>query len=342
MPVQVDVAELGGVVGEGIVYGMYVIMHIYATYLYVQRWKRNEPVPWAIPVLAVLMFFLATAQITVDTLNVFFAFVDRATRAERIAFLMDSTQPIFAWKFSVVTIMMFLGDCLVHYRCYVIWRTVWIILLPFLMSLAGLACGFVIIGATRNHSLLTFESQTTLITCLFALTLAANAISTILLTYKLVLHDRATRRVLQVSQSSVTPIIRIVVESGAMSATYHVIFAITLETKSNGLQTVAEMVNINSSEPYICTWVSLTPVWTLQATSTFALISILVIIRAQLNADRGRNTSGRFLSASDFRASRSAPVPPQVSISMGTVHVVSDRSDSGHPDDWKSEAINMV
>ncbi|TFY61751.1 hypothetical protein EVG20_g6943 [Dentipellis fragilis] len=323
MPTQIDVAELGGLVGEGIVYGELAssITRLIHTCSRVpsldddrHRWKRNEPVPWPIPVLAVLMFFLATTQIIVDTLNVFFAFVDHATRAERIAFLMDSTQSIFAWKFSTVTTMIFFADCLVHYRCYVIWKSFWIVLLPFLTSVGSFVCGFVIIGATRNHALLSFESQQSLITAVFATSLAANAISTTLLTYKLVQHDRATRRALHVSHSAVTPIIRIVVESGAMSATWHVIFAITLETKSNGLQTVAEM-----------------------ATSMFALISTLVIIRAQLNADRGRSNTSRLLSASDFRASRSVPAPPQVSINMGNVHVVPK-----HPEDWKSEAIDMV
>ncbi|KAA1475109.1 hypothetical protein DENSPDRAFT_409024 [Dentipellis sp. KUC8613] len=279
MPLQIDVAELGGLVGESVLYGMYLILLAFATYLYISRWKSGENVPWPIPVFAGLMFLLATAQIVTDTWNVFVAFFHHATRAERLAYLEDVTQNLFAWKHSVLIVMLFVGDSLVHYRCYIIWgRSIWVVLFPILLSFGSITCGFVIIGGSRDHFLPSIRSQSPWLTGLFTLSLGANAISTILLAGRIWQHDRATRRVIHVTESALTPILRIVIESGAMNATYLLVWTLTLATKSQALETMAEM-----------------------ATVMFALISTLLILRVQLNADREkRYTTRPFMS--DFRA----------------------------------------
>ncbi|TFY61752.1 hypothetical protein EVG20_g6942 [Dentipellis fragilis] len=284
MPLQIDVAELGGLVGESILYGMYLILLTFATYLYISRWKSGENVPWPIPVFAGLMFLLATAQIVTDTWNVFVAFFHHATRAERMAYLEDVTQNLFAWKHSVLIVMLFVGDglvvCLTSTSCessLLMLRTPPALSMLYNMGKVGMDCSIPNPVILRKYHL------------------GANAISTILLAGKIWQHDRATRRVIRVTESALTPILRIVIESGAMNATYLLVWTLTLATKSQALETMAEM-----------------------ATVMFALISTLLILRVQLNADREkRYTTRPFLS--DFRATNKAP--PALSQNLDTVYL---------------------
>ncbi|TFY61749.1 hypothetical protein EVG20_g6941 [Dentipellis fragilis] len=264
MPLQIDVAELGGLVGECIIFGMHFILLCRAARSYILRWRRHENVAWPIPAFAGTMFLLATGQVICDSINIFIAFFHHETRAERIAFMKDATQAVYSWRYGILTVMILVADCLMHYRCYIIWkRRIWIVLLPLTLSLGGCICGFLTIGLARRHALLTLQTQSALLTSFFALTFSANVISTVLLTYKLWKHDRAAKKVLHTAESAFAPVIRIVVESGAMTAAYHLVYVITLETRSEALETTAEM-----------------------ASPVFALISTLLIIRVQHNSDR--------------------------------------------------------
>ncbi|KAA1475110.1 hypothetical protein DENSPDRAFT_408850 [Dentipellis sp. KUC8613] len=179
MPLQVDVAELGGLVGECIIFGMYFILLCRATRSYILRWRRHENVAWPIPVFAGTMFLLTTGQVIADSINIFIAFFHHETRAERIAFLQDPTQAMHAWRYSILSVMVFVADCLVHYRCFIVWqRIIWVVLLQFTLSLGGCICGFVTIGLARSHAILTPQTQSALLTSFFALTFSANVIST--------------------------------------------------------------------------------------------------------------------------------------------------------------------
>ncbi|TFY55265.1 hypothetical protein EVG20_g9382 [Dentipellis fragilis] len=242
------------------------------------------------------MFLLAIGQVICDSINIFIAFFHHETRAERIAFMKDPTQAVHSWRYGILTIMILVADCLVHYRCYIIWkRMIWVVLLPFMLSLGGFICGFILIGHAHNRTPLTIQAQSALLTSLFALTFSANVISTVLLTYKLWKHNRAAKKVLHSAESAFAPVIRIVVESGAMTATIHLVYVVTLETRSEALETMAEM-----------------------ATAMFALISTLLIIRVQHNSDRRetrRSTTRPGLVG--FRVAGTA-TGPDISVAMNT------------------------
>lgn len=63
-----------------------------------------------------------------------------------------------------------------------------------------------------------------------------------LLAYKIYQVDKANKELLDSSGSGLIPIIRIVIESGALNATFLLIYTITLVTGTEALETVAEMV----------------------------------------------------------------------------------------------------
>lgn len=81
--------------------------------LHTLLWKRkytklNVPMVVAACVMAVL----ATSQIIVDTVNIFWAFIP-LDRKRRIMFLSNPTEPIFAAKHAIYFTMMLVGDAIV-------------------------------------------------------------------------------------------------------------------------------------------------------------------------------------------------------------------------------------
>ncbi|THH13190.1 hypothetical protein EW146_g7005 [Bondarzewia mesenterica] len=243
MALKIDVAELAGLVAEGILYGIYLVLFIFSVYLLVARRNRGERLRYPMIVTAILMFLLVTAQIVADTWNLFIAFFHNDTRAERIGFLEDVSQDLFAVKHNVLNFMLLVGDLFVCYRCFIIWgRNPWVVVLPLALSAGSLACGIQVTWATQNLASTTVKAQSSWITALFTLSLCANAISTALLAFKIWQVDRAAKRLMAGSGSTLLPILGIVVESGVMNAAYLLAYTITLVTGTEALETMAEMV----------------------------------------------------------------------------------------------------
>jgi hypothetical protein len=117
MGMQIDVAELAGIIIEGILYGMFVILTALSLYILLSRSRRggakvNKPMV----VTSLLMFALATSQVIVDCIAMFDPFI-KMTRPERIAEFKNNSLPINASKHGIFFTMMLLGDAIV-----VCWR----------------------------------------------------------------------------------------------------------------------------------------------------------------------------------------------------------------------------
>lgn len=314
MALQIDVAEFGGLVAEGVLYGIYLLLFGYSGYLLVSRRKRGELISYPMLLVALLMFILVTGQIIADTFNLFVAFFHHDTREERIKYLEDVSQQLFAWKHNILNATLLVGDLFVCYRCYIIWgRDLRIIALPLSLSAASVACGIQVTWATQHLASTTVKAQTSWITALFTLSLCANAISTSLLAFKIWQVDRAARRFMAGSGSSLVPVLRIVVESGAMNAAYLFVYTMTLVTGTEALETMAEM-----------------------ATAVISIIATLLIIRVQTNAEReARYTTGRAVST--FRAS------PRKNEPSGQVKTIStDGTLEGTQSPSQSADLNVI
>jgi hypothetical protein len=113
MGMQIDVAELAGIIIEGILYGMFVILTALSLYILLSRSRRggakvNKPMV----VTSLLMFALATSQVIVDCIAMFDPFI-KMTRPERIAEFKNNSLPINASKHGIFFTMMLLGDAIV-------------------------------------------------------------------------------------------------------------------------------------------------------------------------------------------------------------------------------------
>ncbi|KAF8991667.1 hypothetical protein BDQ17DRAFT_1370452 [Cyathus striatus] len=289
MAIQVDVAELAGLVVEGCLYGAFMVLFFISFHTLVKRKKRSKLSP-AMIVAAVTMAVLATCQIIVDTVNIFWAFIP-LTREERIIFLTDVTHPIFAAKHAIYFTMMLVGDAIVTHRAYVVWdRNYWVIIVPAICSLGSAVCAYQTIFAVRHIATTTIAAQASWGIALFSLSLAANSISTSLISYKIWTHDKKTRRVFfhgttVYGGQNLMPVVRVIAESGAVNAAYLLAYLVVLVKGTHALEIMAgistPLIGILFGTVIIRATMSSQHNSTMQSTNRSTAVAIPMVVQSQ-------------------------------------------------------------
>ncbi|THH09113.1 hypothetical protein EW146_g8787 [Bondarzewia mesenterica] len=271
MGIQIDVAELAGIVCEGIFYGLFLSLSAATLHILIIGRQRNSKLNVPMTIAAMVMLVLATAQIIVDTVNVFMAFVV-LDRPERLRFLLDVTQRIFAAKHAIYFTMMLVGDSIVIYRAFVVWNhNFWVIIVPVLCSLGSAVSAYQTIWAVRHIASASIKGETSWGIAVFALSLCANGIATSLIAYRIWTHNRVMSSFGESwtsKSSSLAPVFRIVLESGLINAAYLMAYLIVLRSGSHGLEVMACI-----------------------STPLIGIIFSVVIIRAALASNRGASNS---------------------------------------------------
>ncbi|KAI0773241.1 hypothetical protein BD413DRAFT_315850 [Trametes elegans] len=246
MPMLIDTAELAGLAAEGVLYGVFLCLFSVCGYDLVQRRKRfNTQLSWPMVLSAVLLIALATTRFIIDCTNIFVAFIRHNPREARLAYLLDVTQPLFTTKHSLFITTLLVGDTFVNYRCWIVWgKNFWVVLAPIVLSIVSTASGAYTMWAYSHLPNQTIPSQANWLTVLFTLSLAANALATSLLAYRIWSVDRQVKDTLGrelAYESRLSPIVRIILESGLMNAAYLFVFVMTVEFGSQALEIMSEM-----------------------------------------------------------------------------------------------------
>ncbi|KAG1859767.1 hypothetical protein F4604DRAFT_1930494 [Suillus subluteus] len=179
-----DSANIMSTVLEGILYGEYrfsVLMFIGTiwTFTYKQRIRDiNRP----IAVVAILLFVLSTAHMIVGIVRLEDGLVKYGNTFHDgpAGFFADVTQQTFLIKNTIITLQTLLGDGVVIYRCYFVWQSVWIIILPCMMwcGVAAFGICMVYVQAPTTNAKNVFGNKTGhWITAFLSLTLATNLLS---------------------------------------------------------------------------------------------------------------------------------------------------------------------
>ncbi|KAJ7653793.1 hypothetical protein B0H17DRAFT_957300 [Mycena rosella] len=221
--IAIDGAELAGIVAEGILYGAFSIFLAVTVYILIYRRRSREKLNLPMLTASLLMMALATAQIIVDTINIFKTFINDKTRLERQFFLQDATQPIFAAKHAVYFTMMLLGDSIVVYRCFIVWsKNYWVIAYAHTTT----------IWAVRHIESVTIEDETKWGIAVLMLSMSTNIMATC---------DDALGRTsgYATSISSHRRVLKIVMESGLVNAAYLIAYTTVLVLNNHGLQFVS-------------------------------------------------------------------------------------------------------
>ncbi|KAJ7215165.1 hypothetical protein C8J57DRAFT_1732610 [Mycena rebaudengoi] len=273
--IPIDVAELAGVVAEGILYGAFSILFGTTIHILTRR-RNNGDINLPMFICVILMMALATSQIIVDTVNVFWAFLNHDDPLQRQFFLEDATQPIFAAKHAIYFTMMLLGDSIVIYRCFIVWsRNYWVVVVPALCSLGSAVSAYQTIWAVRHIESATIASETKWGIAVLTLSMSANIIATSLLAYRIWVGDKALRESLGRSSgytssgSSHRRVLKIIMESGVVNAAYLVAYTTVLVVGNHGLEIMAGI-----------------------STPLIGIIFTVVIIRAALASERQATMAG--------------------------------------------------
>ncbi|TDL17409.1 hypothetical protein BD410DRAFT_730062 [Rickenella mellea] len=244
MTLEIDVAELVGIVIEGIFYGVFLALFFATVYILTRRRRHSRP---NIPMLvgAVVMFLLATAQIVVDTANIFhpFIYLDRTHRIENLS---DPTKPLWAAKAAIYFTMMLVGDVIVIYRTFVVWdRNFWVIFVPVCCTIGSAVSVYQTVWALRHIASVTIKEESRWGYAIFALSLAANSIATSLLAYRIWAHEASINSVFAkgsiIYRFNNMFIVKIVLESGLINAAYLLTYTIILRSGSHALELFGSM-----------------------------------------------------------------------------------------------------
>jgi len=223
MPIQLDTSELVGTLIESVLYGVAMVFGI-KTYTFFRRSnKKYTNVNFMFMFTLWCLIFLSTVHIIIDWHRMIIAFIEKDTRADRILFLADFNYSkaniknswTYLIKLLVYVLQTFIGDFIMAYRCYLVWRpNLWLGLFPSIVSLATLVGGLGAIGISVRSSNFFLGQLSQFITCFWVATVVTNVASTGLILIRLWISNRA-RKFAQ-STFSLAPIVIVLVESGSL------------------------------------------------------------------------------------------------------------------------------
>ncbi|KAG2344935.1 hypothetical protein BDR05DRAFT_164024 [Suillus weaverae] len=244
-----DTAALMSSVLGGILYGFSVLMFIGTiwTFMY-KRCIRDVRRP--ITVIATLLFLLSTVHMVVCIIHVEDGLVKYRDSfpGGPVAFFTDVSQPTFVVNNVIYTLQTLLGDGVVIYRCYVVWQSGWVIILPCMMW-----CGVAVLGvcsvysfsqtsATISNVETLFTNKTGhLIATFLAFTLATNVLSTGLLACRIWMIERKISTV-RATKGKIIPILRVLIDAAILYSAALCSSIICLALSNGGLYVMGDLI----------------------------------------------------------------------------------------------------
>ncbi|KAG2032986.1 hypothetical protein BDR03DRAFT_710434 [Suillus americanus] len=218
--IPMDAAAVLSSVLESILYGFSVLMCLGTIWTFTYK-RHTQDVNWPIAVVAALLFVLSTTHIVVVIIH-----TERGLVKYRdtfpggpVAFFADVTQDTFIIKNAIYTLQTLLGDGVVIYRCYVVWQSAWVIILPCMMW-----CG---VAASGVCSVYYFSQASTAeienffgsrighwVAPFLASTLATNMLSTGLLAYRIWMIERKVSAIRTTKRK--VPILRVLIDAAVL------------------------------------------------------------------------------------------------------------------------------
>lgn len=230
---------------EGILYGFSVLMFMGTiwTLTYKQRMKDiNRP----IAVVAISLLILSTAHMIVDIIRIEQGLVTYRDTfpGGPPAFFADVAQETFVIKNVIYTLQTMLGDGILIYRCYVVWQTVWVIVVPSLLWCGITACGFCAVysvSQASSEAAIFAKATGQWITAFYSMTLATNLLASGFMAYRIwtIEHNVSAIRT---SKSTLMPIIRVLVDAAILYSVSLFSALVCFTTSNNGQYIMLDMI----------------------------------------------------------------------------------------------------
>ncbi|KIJ65133.1 hypothetical protein HYDPIDRAFT_89176 [Hydnomerulius pinastri MD-312] len=244
--IPLDTAAIVSTVLEGILYGFSLLMFIGTLWALMHR-RMNSGVNVRMVSVACSLLIFSSAHMIIDIIRTEEGLVQqRNTFTDGpVGFFSDVAQWSFVYKNMLYMLQTLVGDGVVIYRCYVVWRSWWIIVIPALMWCSVATTG---IGSVYSISQATTDAENIFapitgpwITAFLAATLFTNVFSTSLLAYRI---WAVGRRVSSASsQSSVLwPVLRIILDAGVVYSISLLAALLCFVTKNRGHYVLLDMI----------------------------------------------------------------------------------------------------
>ncbi|KAG2008348.1 hypothetical protein CC2G_013787 [Coprinopsis cinerea AmutBmut pab1-1] len=233
---------------EGIVYGIYLTLFVWTVRIMTQKRALDQTASRIFLVGVLVMFVLITihvGSVGYKLIRAYALFVGTPPGLPVVYF-----QDFIKWDNYIhpviLALLTWLGDYLVIYRCFLIWRrNWWIISVPSFFLLVSVGTTSVNLHWFRNPESIPLETMTHFLNVIFPVNLIQNVLTTGLIAFKIWKQYRDTRSagLLLTSTSELLTIIRIIVES-ALIYTIETFAMIILYYKNHpGLVIVQHMLN---------------------------------------------------------------------------------------------------
>ncbi|KAG2365240.1 hypothetical protein BDR07DRAFT_1399560 [Suillus spraguei] len=246
--ILMDAGILLALVLESIGYGFSMLMFIGTIWGLTYK-QRMQDVSRPIAMVAILLFILSTVHIVASTIRVEDALVTYANTfpGGPVAFFADLTQPTVKIKDVTYVLQTLLADGIVIYRCYIVWQSVLVIVLPSILW-----CGLAVAGVGMIYRFLNITSNSGDIatnlsgqsmhwaSAFTALTLATNLSSSGLLVYRIWMIERNVSAV-RSKKNTMTPIVRLI-DSAVLYTVMLLILLICYLCSNNGDLVVTDML----------------------------------------------------------------------------------------------------
>ncbi|KAG2121268.1 hypothetical protein DEU56DRAFT_974687 [Suillus clintonianus] len=243
--VRLDTAVIVSTMLEGILYGFSVLLFIGTIWAVVYKHRGNRP----IAVVAFLLFILSTTHIVVAITRMERGLVEYRDSfpGGPVAYLADVSQTMYVIKCALYVLQTLLGDGAVIYRCYVVWQSVWVIILPSMLWCSSAVTAFYSVynfsqGSRIRHAGSFDKATEQLNTAFLASTLSTHLICSGLLVFRIWMIER-NGSTIRNPKSTTMPILRALVDDALYSvALMSIIMFFVFWNKSNAQHIILDMV----------------------------------------------------------------------------------------------------
>jgi hypothetical protein len=243
--IPLDTASIISTVLEGMLYGFSLLMFIGTSWaLFHRNISRAANCRMATVACSLLLF--STAHIIIDIIRTEEGLVQqRSTPYDPNAFFANVAQWSFVYKNLLYTLQTLVGDGVVIYRCYVVWQSWYIIIIPCMLwcSVAATGAGSVysISQATVNKGNIFAPGTGPWITSFLAATLFTNLLSTSLLAYRIwSIGRRMTDAAL--ATGLLWPVVRVILDAGVLYSLSLLAALVCFIAKNHGHYVLLDMI----------------------------------------------------------------------------------------------------
>ncbi|KAF8129481.1 hypothetical protein EV363DRAFT_1337278 [Boletus edulis] len=243
--IPLDEAELLSVLLEALLYGFSLLMFGVTIWTLVCR-RSADHVNRKMFTASCLLLLGSTIHFIIDIIRTMEGLIlyRNTYPGGPIAYFADASHWTFVYKGYVFTAQTLIGDSVVLYRCYVVWQSKLVMILPALLwcstLVTGIACPYTASRVTQSEGF--GETLSRWITAFWVTALATNLLTTLMLVYRIWHLDRRATTLHSDQRYQLRPILHTVLDAGVIYTATLLTALFCFLSQSNGQFVVLNMV----------------------------------------------------------------------------------------------------